>query len=144
MEVVTSEKATAPAVQPAAAPASLRATLLRQATHYSLGTFLAMFAAIARAGVGAHYLPAAQVGTWLALQVLVGYATILHFGTVFGMFRSVPIKLALGDVSGARAYWKGLSARATRRHENVRSLLIGAYVIAADKAKKAAAPAAPR
>jgi O-antigen/teichoic acid export membrane protein len=102
MEIVTPENA-APEVPPTPAAPSLRATLLRQATHYSLGTFLAMFAAIARAGVGAHYLPAAQVGTWLALQVFVGYATNLHFGTVFGMFRSVPIKLALGDVEGAAA-----------------------------------------
>ena len=46
-------------------------------------------------------------------------------------------KLALGDVDGARAYWVALQPRSKRRPDSVRSLLIGAYVIAADRARRA-------
>ena len=46
-------------------------------------------------------------------------------------------KLALGDVDGARKYWVLLQPRTKRRPDSVRSLLIGAYIIAADRARKA-------
>lgn len=80
---------------------SLRQTLLRHAAQYSVGIFLGMVVSIGRAGVSARYLPAEQIGYWIALQLLVNYAANLHFGTLFGMFRSIPIKLASGDVAGA-------------------------------------------
>lgn len=80
---------------------SLRSVLLRQAAQYSVGTGLSMMSGIARAGVAARFLTHEQVGAWLGLQVLLGYAANLHFGSIFGMFRSVPIKLARGDRAGA-------------------------------------------
>ena len=51
-------------------------------------------------------------------------------------------KLALGDVAGARELWHALAPRGKRRPDSIRSLLIGAYVIAADRAQKARSPAA--
>src|SRR5262249_50913014 len=58
--------------------------------------------------------------------------------------RGGPIaRLALGDVDGARKMWVGLQPRAKRRPDSVRSLLIGAYVIAADRARKTQGPAKP-
>ena len=54
-------------------------------------------------------------------------------------------KLAAGDVPGARHYWVDLAHKAARPADSIRSLLIGAYIIAADRAQRASsAPAAPR
>jgi hypothetical protein len=52
-------------------------------------------------------------------------------------------KIRTGDVPGARTYWKELGKRGTRGDNQVRSLLIVAYMIAADKAQRAHGAAAP-
>jgi len=52
-------------------------------------------------------------------------------------------KLARGDVMGARAYWKALEPRAVRKPDAVRSLLLGAYIIQADRAMRASKRTAP-
>ena len=80
---------------------SLKKTLLKQSAQYSLGTFLALFASVARAGVGARVLPPSEMGFWIAVQVLVGYLANLHLGTAFGMFRSVPLLLGRGESQAA-------------------------------------------
>jgi hypothetical protein len=66
---------------------------------------------------------AAAGGSWYPVDDLRDGATIA--------------KLALGDVDGARRVWVQLQPRTKRRPDSVRSLLIGAYVIAADRARKA-------
>ncbi|HUO51908.1 MAG TPA: fused MFS/spermidine synthase [Gemmatimonadaceae bacterium] len=48
-------------------------------------------------------------------------------------------KLALGDIHEAHAFWKALEPRAVRKTDAVRSLLMGAYMIQADQARKGAA-----
>jgi O-antigen/teichoic acid export membrane protein len=49
----------------------------------------------------ARLLSADARGLWIALQLVYGYAQNLHLGTAFGMFRSVPLLRARGDIAGA-------------------------------------------
>ena len=87
---------------PAAAPAeSLRTKLIRAAAQYSIGMLIAMMGSIARVGVTARLLSEEQNGIWLGLQLLLGYAGNLHLGSLYGMFRSVPIKRARGEHADA-------------------------------------------
>ena len=87
---------------PAAAPAeSLRKKLIRAAAQYSIGMLIAMMGSIARVGVTARLLSEEQNGIWLGLQLLLGYAGNLHLGSLYGMFRSVPIKRARGEHADA-------------------------------------------
>ncbi len=60
--------------------------------------------------------------TWLALDDLRDAGTVA--------------KIRVGDVAGARTYWKALGKRGARADDHVRSLLIVAYMIAADKAQR--------
>lgn len=86
----------------ATAPAEpLRKTLIRAAAQYSVGMLIAMVGSIARVGVTARLLSEEQNGIWLGLQLLLGYAGNLHFGSLYGMFRSVPMLRAREDHAGA-------------------------------------------
>jgi hypothetical protein len=64
--------------------------------------------------------PGETGATWLALDDLRDAGTIA--------------KIRTGDIPGAHAYWRSLGKRATRADNQVRSLLIVAYMIAADQA----------
>ncbi len=78
-----------------------RERLFRMAAQYSVGTLLAMTASIARVGVTARMLSDSENGVWLGLQLLLNYAGNLHLGSLYGMFRSVPMLRARGDDAAA-------------------------------------------
>ena len=80
---------------------SLRKTLLRAAAQYSVGALVTLMASIARVGVTARVLSAEENGTWLALQLVLGYAANLHCGSLYGLYRSVPMLLGRGEVESA-------------------------------------------
>jgi O-antigen/teichoic acid export membrane protein len=75
----------------------LRKTLLRAVTQYSVGMTLGLVTSIARVGVTARVLSEEQNGIWLGLQLLLGYAGNVHLGSLYGMFRSVPMLRARGE-----------------------------------------------
>ncbi len=71
--------------------------LLRAAAQYSAGSMVQMVTSIARVGVTARVLSEAEVGAWLGLQLLLSYAGNLHLGSLYGVYRSVPMMRARGD-----------------------------------------------
>ncbi len=93
----------ASAASPPGTPAAPRVSLLRSALEYSIGSGLGLVGSILRVGVTARLLSPEARGLWLGLQVAFGYAQNLHFGTLYGMFRMVPMLRGRGDVAGAEA-----------------------------------------
>lgn len=83
-------------------PAGLGRRILRSAAAFTAGQTLAMAASIVRVAVGGRYLDTADGGTWLGLQLVLTYGANLHLGSVFGMFRSVPLLRAQGNLEGAK------------------------------------------
>ena len=76
-------------------------SLLAGAGRYSIGSILGMAGRIARVALTARMLSPEDAGTWLGLQLILGYGANLHFGVLFGMFRNVPVARARGDDDGA-------------------------------------------
>jgi O-antigen/teichoic acid export membrane protein len=75
--------------------------LLKNALQFAVGSGLVIAASLARAALGARVLLPGEMGIWLGLQLSMSYGGNLHFGTVFGMLRNVPIRLVQGRADEA-------------------------------------------
>jgi O-antigen/teichoic acid export membrane protein len=80
----------------AARPESLARRLIRASAQYSAGQIVSMLASIARVALSARVLGAEAGGIWLGLQLVMSYGSNLHLGSVFGLFRGVPLLKAQG------------------------------------------------
>jgi O-antigen/teichoic acid export membrane protein len=87
----------------AAEAESFARSLVRSAAQFSAGQVVAMFASVARVALAARYLSPEQNGVWIALQLVLSYGANLHLGSVFGVFRSVPLLRAQGKTEEAMA-----------------------------------------
>lgn len=68
---------------------------------YTAGSALGIVGSVVRVGMAARLLPADVAGAWLGLQLVLAYGANLHLGAVFGMFRSVPMLRAGGELERA-------------------------------------------
>lgn len=75
--------------------------VLRAAAQYSVGSLVTMLGSVARVGVTARVLSDADNGIWLALQLLLNYGGNLHLGSLYGIYRSIPMLRAKGDFEAA-------------------------------------------